>query len=177
MKRRRGFSLILVLSFCVLVSLCMAAVALSLHWAGRSAEVEEGRLRDRLALTALIERGRGWLEGEVAAGRLSRDGGRFPAPKEFAEVRLLRVEEGGARVEVFDLNYGPGEVPGGGWDRSQGPKRFFPPGAGMFLVRAFKPTDGGINFMIEAVYRAVESEAGSGVWTLEQRPFFWQEVW
>ena len=176
MKRRRGFSLILVLFFCALLSLCMAHVSLSIQWAGQSTAAGERRLLDRLLLSALIGKGRRWLEAEISSGHLPESGER-PIPKKFSQVRLLRIDEEDARVDIYDLDYEPAEVPIGGWDPSQGVERFFPPGPKMFLLRAFKFAGRGTSLMVEVVLRAAESETGNGAWILERRPLLWQEIW
>ena len=178
MSARRGFSLVLVLGCCVLVSLCMTAVSLSVQWARLSAETEERRLRERMEAASMIREGRRWLENEIAAGRLPRAERRRIAAN-FAETRIRRVETGSSALDIHDLYYdwAPGGVPAGNWSRAKGLERFFPPGQGLFLLRAFRRETPGRKIMTEVVLRAVRSGESGERWALERRPVLWQEVW
>ena len=174
--RRGGFSLLLVLSLCAMLSICMAFILLSVQWAWDSTLLEERRLRDRSALSALMSEGRRWLENEVSAGRLP-GGDDVPALSDFSDARIRHIENDGTVLDIYDLNYDIGKVPAGAYLRSKGAGRFFPPGENMFLLRAFRPEadDGGV--MIEAVFEAVTADGVGHGWRLESRPVLWWEVW
>ena len=180
MMRRRGFSLLLVLSLCTLLSVCMAFISMSAQWAYNSALSEERRLRDRLALSAVVSEGRHWLENKISTGWMSQNESK-PAPDKFSGVRSHQIKSDGAVLDIYDLNYATDNVPNEGWLHSQGTERFFPPGKNMFLLRAFKPqsseADAGAGIMLEAVFQIVSSDAAGHTWRLENRPILWREVW
>lgn len=180
MTRRRGYSLLLVLSLCALLSACMAFVSMSVQWAYDSMLSEERRVNDRLALYALISDGQRWLANEVSAGHLPKSGNK-PVPAKFSDVRIHVVENDGAVLSVYDLNYDPSGVPVRGWLRTQGTERFFPPGTNMFLLRAFKQrtedTGSGTGIILEEVLRIISSDPAGHAWKIENRPVLWQEVW
>ena len=174
MGARRGFSLLLVLSFCVMAALVLTGVFLAFQWSQVSASMEGRRLRDRLLLSSLVSEGRRWLRVSLADGLLRED--ERPAPSDFVEVRLLRRERDGGVLEVYDLDYDPARIPAKGWAR-RGTGRFFPPGPGAFLIRAFRPEDGEPGIMLEVVLGVTGTGSPDIVFVLDSKPRVWQEVW
>lgn len=179
MRRRPGVSLVMVLVFSLVATLVVSGMFALVYWAQDSAAAGRQRFGDRARLSSLAETARHWLRAELDAGRLPRAREGDP-PVSFSEVRLLRyMGEGGALVDVYDLDYDSAGVPTEGWLRSSGPESFFPPRPGAYLIRAFKPMDSGPAMVLEIVVaiQEVEFPDGRRTFALERKPLLWQEIW
>lgn len=178
MRRRSGVALLAVMLFCFAAALVGTETFLLLEWAHASAASSRWRFAGRVQLASMVEVGRRWLKEELKMGRLPLPGGALP--HDFSERRLFQeVGEGGAVVNVYDLDYSVEGVPVARWQEERSAESFFPPCRGAFLIRAIKPVESGPVMMLEVAVavREVTLPDGGRTFVLEPAPLLWQEVW